>query len=260
MKYTIRTKDEYKAEYNRHPRLGDNDWIANIEPSLFFDKEVADNVLNLANTDIESYGYLVKYFPREYWQDRDCVLNAVRFNGAYLLLAPEDFSRDEKVAETTIMYATSTNQSWRYLSDEILGNKDFLLRYMKSGKYIPDLFCFDISEPLRHDHDIAAAAFSQKGELYDSFPDDIHRDKDLLLLAIKNATKGLTEVPPEMYDYPDVIDAMLKSEQFDDSCHFRDAVEDWIGYEVGKMRTTLSIKTTLPLQRQQISRSIMMRI
>jgi len=36
---------------------------------------------------------------------------------------------------------------------------------MKSGKYIPDLFCFDISEPLRHDRDIAAAAFSQKGEI-----------------------------------------------------------------------------------------------
>ena|GEM_PF-996024 len=63
------------------------------------------------------------------------------------------------------MHSTSDNQGWCYLSDEILGNKDFLLRYMKSGKYIPDLFCFDISEPLRHDRDIAAAAFSQKGEI-----------------------------------------------------------------------------------------------
>ena len=259
MEYTIRAKDEFNAEAHRH-LYGDFSWMRNVDPSLFFDKEVAAKVLRWANADSESDAYLIKYFPPEYWQRRDCILDAVRFNGAYLLLAPETFRWDEEIAENTIMYSTSSNQGWCYLPDEILGNKEFLIRYMGSGKPIPDLFCYDISEPLRHDRDIAAAAFSQKGELYDSFPEDIRCDKDLLLLAIKNAKKGLTEVPPETYDYPDVIDAMLKSEQFDDSCHFCDVIEDRIGYEVEKMRTTLSIKTTLPLQRQQISRSIMMRI
>ena len=67
MKYTIRTKDEYKAEYNRHPRLGDNDWIANIEPSLFFDKEVAGKVLRRANADDGSDRYLLR--P---WASRHC--------------------------------------------------------------------------------------------------------------------------------------------------------------------------------------------
>lgn len=246
MEYTIRTKAEFNAETHRHV-FGDFSWMSDIEPSLFFDKEVAGKVLRWANADDGSDRYLVKYFPKEYWQRRDCILDAVCFNGAYLLLAPEEYRRDEEIAEATIMHSTSDNEGWCYLSDEILGNKDFLLRYMKSGKYIPDLFCFDISETLRHDRDIAAAAFSQKGELYNSFPEDIQCDKDLLLLAIKNAKQDLTEVPPEMYDFPDVVDAMLESELFDDSLYFVDAIEKRAGYKVGKMKAALSIRDILAL-------------
>ena len=76
MEYTIRTKAEFNAETHRHV-FGDFSWMSDIEPSLFFDKEVAGKILRWANADDGSDRYLVKYFPKEYWQRRDCILDAV---------------------------------------------------------------------------------------------------------------------------------------------------------------------------------------
>lgn len=73
MEYTIRTKAEFNAETHRHV-FGDFSWMSDIEPSLFLDKEVAGKILRWANADDGSDRYLVKYFPKEYWQRRDCIL------------------------------------------------------------------------------------------------------------------------------------------------------------------------------------------
>lgn len=66
MEYTIRTKAEFNAETHRHV-FGDFSWMSDIEPSLFFDKEVAGKVLRRANADDGSDRYLLR--P---WASRHC--------------------------------------------------------------------------------------------------------------------------------------------------------------------------------------------
>ena len=112
-------------------------------------------------------------------------------------------------------------------------------------------FYYDIPRNLRDDDEIISALVEKNGEIYVQLPRKDKLKKKYLLLAINsgfNPPIG-TEIPEELYDDPEVIQAMLESGYYDDEEYFREAVEEQTGLEAPSIHPSLSLKTLLQLSK-----------
>ena len=254
MEYTIRTREEFLKAYDLNWRDCNDFWLSKVEPALFYDEEVADMLFRMASGNDLTNMYVIKYIPKSCWSDKGFVKIALDHNGMYLLFASEEILDDPEIARIAASNTLSPNNDrndFRYISDKLLRDKSFLLPLFKSMEKTTIYFYYDIPRNLRDDDEIISALVEKNGEIYVQLPRKDKLKKKYLLLAINsgfNPPIG-TEIPEELYDDPEVIQAMLESGYYDDEEYFREAVEEQTGLEAPSIHPSLSLKTLLQLSK-----------
>ncbi len=171
------------------------------DDSLKNDKKYVLDLIDIAGFD--SY-HLYNALPESMKTDSDIIFKAIANDFYTYKCVPEDLQKDpeftKKAIKTNILAMTELNE-------ELKNNKEFIIEMMNEGyngifdhadkkirgdfdiayKYISNGgSLYYVSNELKKDYDIAAAALINNGNDYEYLSDDLKNKKDLTIIALSN--------------------------------------------------------------------------
>lgn len=171
--------------------------------SLLDDKSIVNNVLNNCNyslmddeeiiikaTEKSGTPCLIKASYR-LKGERDFILKLVKVNGLSLrFVSKKEIFNDKEIGIEAIK---NNPESIKYLSDQLLSDKNFILETMNINP-----LCFKWLTKFHNNKEIALEAVSLNGWNLEYLSEDLQFDKEIILSALKNDSTCFIFVPEDL--------------------------------------------------------------
>ncbi|KAG2382087.1 hypothetical protein C9374_005879 [Naegleria lovaniensis] len=199
---------------------GKKKWLLNRELKYqnFFPVEFMNDREFVLN-HFKKYGYGLKFASTQLKRDRDFVLKVVQQNGLELRFADEDIHNDKEV----VLTATKENDvSFRYASLALQNDREFVLEVVRQNG-----MALQWHHKFRNDKEVVLTAVKQNGTALASIIYDRSQNSNwyetIALEVIKQDKKALQYVSEEFLQNQDFMLQALKlifPEEFETSCSF----------------------------------------
>ena len=158
---------------------------------------------------VSTDGSELKNLPVNFRDDKEIVLAAISNYGSSLEYASSEIKADKKIVMKAVK---NGGYALQFASDNLKADRDIVLEAVKSYGWVLQY----ASIPLRNDKQIVIESLREYGQFIRYASDKLKRDKEVVLKAIYNwndkwfVRDFFDIVPPEIYNDPDVMIAVLQ--------------------------------------------------
>ncbi|KAG2372622.1 hypothetical protein C9374_013686 [Naegleria lovaniensis] len=175
-------------------QAGKKKWLLNreLEYEKFFPVEFMNDQQFVLN-HIKKYGYGLKFASSQLQEDRDFVLEAVQQNGSELQYTHHNIHNDQEVVLAAIKQQAD---AFQYASEYLLENKEFVLQEVcQNGNAL----WFSDRTPFRSDIEVILAAVKQNGDVLECVVEhNLEINEEIIFEAIKQNNKVLRWVSQDI--------------------------------------------------------------